>query len=306
MALTRVSFIPIPPGKQPGFDHADIYRGQSPTASRLYVAHTGADRIDIIDCLTNSYLGSLPDVPGVAGVLIDSEQDFLFSSDRGCARVSIYRCSDETLLGRVGVGDRPNGLAYDSGRRRLFVFNIGDPPGVNCTVSVVAVDQMRVVATIPLPGRPRWAVYDAATEQVYANVREPAHIVVLNANHLEIARAFNVPVAGPHGLALVGERLLCAADGGALVALDRDQGTVLGSVTLPGEPDVVIHDPVSARLYVAIGSPGVVSIIDEQRLVTLETVQTESGAHTIGWNPDTRTLYAFLPVSEGAAVFAEQ
>ena len=91
MPLIRVAFIPLPPGKQPGFDHADLYRGQSPEASRLYVAHTGADRIDIIDCPTNSYLGFLADVPGVAGVLIDSEQDFLFSSDRGCARASIYR-----------------------------------------------------------------------------------------------------------------------------------------------------------------------------------------------------------------------
>jgi hypothetical protein len=114
MPLTRASFIPIPPGKNPGFDHADFYRCQSPAVSRLYVAHTGADRIEVIDCLSNSYLRSLPDVPGVAGILIDSEQDFLFSSDRGCARVSIYRCSDETVLGRVGVGDRPNGLAYDA------------------------------------------------------------------------------------------------------------------------------------------------------------------------------------------------
>jgi hypothetical protein len=38
----------------------------------------------------------------------------------------------------------------------------------------------------------------------------------------------------------------------------------------------------------------------------LESIKTESGAHTIGWNPDTRTLYAFLPASGGAAVFAEQ
>jgi DNA-binding beta-propeller fold protein YncE len=306
MALARVGFILIPPGKEPGFDHADVYRAESPAVSRLYVAHTGADRIEIIDCHTNSYLGSLSDLPGVAGVLIDSEQDFLFSSDRGCARVSIFRCSNETLLGRIGVGDRPNGLAYDPDRRHLFVFNIGDPPGVNCTASVVAVDEMRVIATIPLPGRPRWAVYDGTTEQVYANVREPAQIVVLNAKQLEIARTFNVPIAGPHGLAIAGERLFCAADGGALVALDRDSGAVLGSVTLPGEPDVVIHDSASARLYVAIGSPGVVSVIDAQRLVTLETVPTESGAHTIGWNADTRTLYAFLPSSGGAAVFAEQ
>ena len=106
MTFTRVAFISLPPGKEPGFDHADVYRCHSPTASRLYVANTGADRIDIIDCLANSYLGSLQHLPGVAGVLIDSEQDFLFSSDRSCARVSIYRCSNETLLGRVGVGER--------------------------------------------------------------------------------------------------------------------------------------------------------------------------------------------------------
>src|SRR6185295_15270132 len=78
------------------------------------------------------------------------------------------------LLDRVAVGYRPNGLAYDPTRRRLFVFNIGDPPGVNCTVSVVAVDELRVIATVPLPGRARWAVYDAVTEHVYANVQKPA------------------------------------------------------------------------------------------------------------------------------------
>ncbi|MBI4317042.1 MAG: YncE family protein [Chloroflexi bacterium] len=306
MALRKVGFIPIPPGKQTGFDHADVCRGQTPAASRLYVAHTGADRIEVIDCLTNTYLHSLSDLPGVAGVLIDSEQHLLFSSDRGCARVSIYRCSDGALLARVGVGQRPNGLAYDPARRRLFVFNIGDAPGENCTVSVVAIDKMRLISTIPLPGRPRWAVYDSVTEQVYANVREPAQIVVLNADNLQIVRAFDVPAAGPHGLTIAGERLLCAADAGALLALHRDTGQVLGSVSLPGEPDVIMHDPMLARLYVAIGSPGIVAVVDEKRMEMLETISTEPGAHTIGWNPDESTLYAFLPASEGAAVFQDQ
>jgi DNA-binding beta-propeller fold protein YncE len=306
MALTRKCFIPISPGKRADFDHADIYRCESTGTSRLYVAHTGADRIEVIECSSNSYVRSLPDVPGVAGILIDSKQDFLFSSDRGCARISIYRCSDETLLGRVAVGDRPNGLAYDPDRRHLFVFNIGDPPGVNCTSSVVAVDEMRVIATIPLPGRPRWAVYDAATEHVYANIQEPAQIIGLSATDLKITRAFHVPVAGPHGLVIAGERLFCAADGAALVALHRDTGAVLGSVALPGAPDVVMHDPALARLYVAVGSPGVISVNDQQSLKTLQKVPTEPGAHTIGWNPDTRTLYAFLPTSAAAAVFVEE
>src|SRR4030095_5578718 len=230
MALKTAGFIPIPPGKQPGFDHADVYRRAAPATSRLYVAHTGADRIEVIDCPSNSHLRSIPDLPGVAGILIDNGQNLLFSSDRGCARASIYRCSDETLLGRVQVGERPNGLAYDPVRHHLFVVSIGDPPGVNCTVSVIEVDEMRVIATIPLPGRPRWAVYDAATEHIYANVQKPAQIVVLSAKDLKIARAFNVPTAGPHGLAISNERLFCAADGGALVALDRDSGAGLARI----------------------------------------------------------------------------
>ena len=65
-----------------------------------------------------------------------------------------------------------------------------------------------------------------------------------------------------------------------------------------------MHDPALARLYVAIGSPGVVSVIDDQRLETVQTVSTESGAHTIGWNPDTRTLYAFLPGSVAARQYS--
>jgi DNA-binding beta-propeller fold protein YncE len=241
----------------------------------------------------------------VAGVLIDNDQDLLFSSDRGCARVSIFRGSDEQLLGQVAVGQRPNGLAYDPTRRRLFVFNIGDPPGQNCTVSVVALGEMQVVRSVPLPGRPRWAVYDAATDQVFANIQVPAQIVVFDAEAMQITRAIEVPAAGPHGLAIRGERLFCAADGGELVALHRDTGAVVGTVRLAGEPDVIMQDEALARLYVAVGDPGVVHAIDTQRLELLETVPTELDAHTIGWHPDCKVLYVFLPSSQGASVFLE-
>jgi DNA-binding beta-propeller fold protein YncE len=306
MTLVRSGFIPVPPGATPGFDHADVYHNSTTATTRLYVAHTGADRIDVIDCGTNRYLRALLDLPGVAGVLIDNNQDLLFSSDRGCARISVYRCSDETLLGRVGVGPRPNGLAYDPTRRRLFVFNLGEPPGENCTLSVVALDAMQLVATIPLTGRPRWAVYDADTDSVYANIRSPAQIVAIAASPLAITRILDVPVDGPHGLAIAGERMFCAADGAALVVLNRNTGALLKTLPLPGEPDVVMYASALERLYIAIGMPGVVCAVDTAQLSLIETLPTEPGAHTIGWNPVHQTLYVFMPTSMGVAVFAEQ
>src|SRR5215216_5018368 len=138
MSLARVGFIPVPAGGRPGFDHADVYRADR----RMYVAHTGADRVDVLDCREHVFLRSLSELPGVAGVLLEEEKDLLFTSDREAARVSIFRCSDEQLLGRVAVGAHPNGLAYDRRRRRLYVFNLGEPLGEGCTVSVVDVDTM--------------------------------------------------------------------------------------------------------------------------------------------------------------------
>ncbi len=302
MSLVRAGFVPLPAAEKPGFDHADVYRA----GRRMYVAHTGGDRVEVLDCDARTFLRSLPDLLGVAGVLVDEEHDLLVTSDRAAARVSVFRCSDEQLLGQVAVGPHPNGLAYDRRRRRLYAFNLGEPPGEDCSVSVVDLGSIRVIAELPLPGRPRWAVYDVERDRVYANIREPGQITVIDADQPAIERAFPVRSEGPHGLWLDSGRLFCAADGGALVVLDRDGGKVLASLPLPGAPDVVMHDPDLRRLYVAVGEPGLVCSFDSDRLEQLETIETEQGAHTIGWDPDGRCLYVFCPESGGAAVFEEQ
>ena len=304
MSLHRIGFIPVPPGREPGFDHADIWLGEG--GPRMYLAHTGADRVDVIDCGAKEFLRSLDDLPGVAGVLIDGEHDLLVTSDRGCGRVSLFRCSDEELLGRVQVGPHPNGLAYDRARRRVYSFNLGEPLGEGCTTSIVDLNSMSMIDELSLPGRPRWAVYDAELDVVYANIREPAEIVVVDCGQVALSRSLPVPSAGPHGLWLSGGRLFCAADGGALVVLDRSSGGVLGQLPLPGVPDVVMHDAELRRLYVAIGDPGLVCSFDSDRLKPVEVVETEVGAHTIGWDPAGRCLYVFCPQSGGAVVYEER
>lgn len=211
MALARTGFIPIPPGPRPGFDHADVYSGRGASARRLYVAHTGADRVDVIDCAAGTYLRSLPGHPGVAGVLADSREGLLFTSDRDAAQVRVYRCSDEKLQARVRTGAHPNGLAFDPARGRLFAFNLGEPAGQNCTASVIDLDRPRVVATITLPGRPRWAVYDTASDRIFANIRQPAQILVIDPDRDHVERVISVPAEGPHGLQIDGDRLFCAA-----------------------------------------------------------------------------------------------
>ena len=54
------------------------------------------------------------------------------------------------------------------------------------------------------------------------------------------------------------------------------------------------------------GIPGVVEVIDAPTLTKLDTVWTAPGAHTIAWEPDRRTLYAFLPERCGVLALSEQ
>jgi DNA-binding beta-propeller fold protein YncE len=307
LTLRRVGFTAVPPGARAGFDHADTYLG--PHGSRLYVAHTGADRLDVLDCKSGAYLRSIEGFPGVAGVLADSANDLLFTSDRTAARVSILRASDEAMVGQVAVDPRPNGLAFDPNARNLYSFNLGEPAGTNCTVSVVSVDALRVVATLQLPGRPRWAVFDAESRSTYANISDPAVIVVIDGDSLAISRSITVPVAGPHGLAIVGghgeSSLWCAADAGQLVVIGARTGATSARLPLTGGPDVVMYDRDLHRVYVAVGSPGTVMAFDTRHQKELETIGTEEGAHTIGWDPVTRRLFVFQPKSCGVGIYED-
>jgi hypothetical protein len=302
LTLRQVAAIEVPRGARPGFDHADVYlAGQR---SRMYVAHTGADRIDVFDCARRAYLRELPGHPGVAGVLIDSQRDLLLATDRAAARLSVYRVSDESLLARVAVGQRPNGVALDTNGMRAYTFDLGDPPGEGCTFSVVDLERWALIAQRALPGRPRWAAHDDAARVIYANISDPPCVVVIDTATAQVSRTIPVPAAGPHGLALIDGLLFCAADAGELVVLDTT-GTVRARLPLTGAPDVLMYDRDRGRVYVAIGSPGHVQSFDTKGLRPLETVETQEGAHTIGWDPQRKELWAFSPRASAALVFAD-
>lgn len=148
-------------------------------------------------------------------------------------------------------------------------------------------------------------MYDADDDRILANIQAPAEIAIIDAESMEITGVFDVPSEGPHGMAVISDRIFCSADGRVLVVLDRVSGDVIASLDLPGVPDVVMVDPVLRHLYVAIGEPGVVCVCDVDTPAHLGTTETERGAHTIGIDPARHTVYAFLPSSSGAAVLGD-
>jgi DNA-binding beta-propeller fold protein YncE len=306
MGLELLGYIDLPENLNPGgFDHAAVHCG----SGRLYVAHTANNALDVIDCVQDRYLHSIPNLIGVAGALVSDEQNLVFTSNRGENTVGIFAPDNEARLTKVGVGIRPNGLAYDPGKDLLLAANVGNPEIPDSfTLSMVNVKEQRMMASVRVPGRTRWTLFDAQGELFYVNIADPAEIVVLASNSPDrMARTVTVPAHGPHGLDFDPEdrRLFCACDAARLVILKADSGEVLKQLELSGSPDVIFFNRVLRHLYVAIGDPGVVDVFDGDRMERIETVQTEPGAHTLGFDAERNKVYAFLPKTHRAGVYVD-
>ena len=307
MGLELLGYIELPENLKPGgFDHAAVHCG----LGRLYVAHTANDALDVIDSVQDRYLHSIPSLTGVAGALVSEKQNLVFTSNRGENTVGIFRPDDEARLAKVAVGIRPNGLAYDPVKSLLLAANVGDPDIPDSfPLSIVNVREQRMVASVRVPGRTRWTVFDPQSEVFYVNIAEPAQIVVVASREPDrVARTIPIAAAGPHGLDFDGEhrRLFCACDSKQLIILEADSGKALKQVELSGPPDVIFFNQRLRHLYVATGDPGVVDVFDTDRLTRIETIQTEPGAHTIGFDAERNKIFAFLPKTHRAAAYLDR
>ena len=221
MGLELLGYIELPENLKPGgFDHAAVHCG----LGRLYVAHTANDALDVIDSVQDRYLHSIPSLTGVAGALVSEKQSLVFTSNRGENTVGIFRPDDEARLAKVAVGIRPNGLAYDPVKSLLLAANVDDPDIPDSfTLSIVNVREQRMVASVRVPGRTRWTVFDGQSEVFYVNIAEPAQIVgVASREPDRVARTIPIAALGPHGLDFDGEhrRLFCACDSKQLIILE--------------------------------------------------------------------------------------
>ncbi len=309
MSLREVARIRLPKhSSDGGFDHAAV----DTATDRLYVAHTANDGVDVVDLEGRTYLRSVPQLKGVAGVWVDGSQRFLFTSNRGEDTASVFRIDSggEHEILRVATGVRPNGMAFDPGRQLWLIAGVGDakrsdaPP----TLTFVGLRERKVLSSIKVPGRTRWATYHRPSDAFYVNIADPASILRIKADDVtQVGRTYPVAAKGPHGLEQDpgGDVLYCACDDAVLLALNVVSGEIRKVGPLAGSPDVLWLDPASKRLYAATDDAATVQVFGTDPPRLLETYPTSRGAHTLTVDPKRHEVHAFLPETQEDLVLAE-
>ncbi len=301
-------YVDLPPPRNDGtseFDHGDVHRA----TGRVFVAHTAANTVEIVDGLTHKHLKTIPGCPEGSGVLCAQEEGIVFAAARGAGKALVIEAATGRTLSEITVGPRPNGLAWDIQRKRLLVADVQENQALLLSPVGSSWDSSwQTDLTVPLPGRPRWCVYDAPRSRFLVNIREPACVAVLSAVSGEQVALWPVSAAGPHGLDLDtdGERAFVACDAGVVAALELEDGHEVGQAPIAGPPDAIWYNARRQRLYVAIEDPGVVDVINTQTMTLEEEISTERGAHTTAFDPARQRLYVFLPATCRVAVYDER
>src|SRR5438270_731227 len=151
------------------------------------------------------------------------------------------------------------------------------------------------------------AVFDGARAAFCVNIAGPPWIQIVDARTRLVTRTIPLAATGPHGLDLdaARRRLFCACDDGALIEVDLETWAPATRATLSGPPDVIFFNAHLRHLYVAVGEPGVIDVLDTESWRRIETMPTERGAHTLAFDARHDTVYAFLPESHRAAVYQD-
>jgi DNA-binding beta-propeller fold protein YncE len=302
--LALRQYIPLPPHPMGDFDHGDVYL----ESGRVFVANTAAGTVEVIDGEQLRHLTTIPRCTEASGVLAAQDDALIFAAARGAGKLLVIDPIALDVLRTVAVGVRPNGLAWDSLRKHLLVADVQDT-----IARLVDPHAGEVMASVGLPGRPRWVVYHQASDRFLVNIREPACEAVLSADPFALVEQFPVWSPGPHGLDLdqYGRRAFVACDGSTVVTLDLVKGREIARVSIAGPPDAIWHNHRFGRLYVSIAhlgtldqAPGVIDVVNTTTMTVEEQITTEAGAHTTAYDAQRQRLYVFLP-SCRVAVYEE-
>jgi len=297
MALKLNGTIAIPDSVGSSFDHGAF----DPKTRRVFVAHTGRDRVEVIDHDTGKHLASLPGFKEAAGVAADD--GVVLVTNRGAASMAVVDALSLETRAVFKTGPKPNGVAIAARRSFAIAASIGDE-AERPKLHVISFDGLQQYA-VELPGAPRWCVTDADAKRVFLAIREPSMVLVAQLPDLTNIEHWKIRAGGAHGLEIDHRRgrLYVACDDKVLTEIDIGSGEVSNEWPIAGAPDVTFLNPTTGLVHVAIGRPGLVESVDPRTGTSVQTM-TGPGAHTTAIVAPDR-LYVFSPSHGAALVFAD-
>lgn len=271
-------------GGDGGWDYLTLDAG----ARRLYISRS--THVLVVDPDSGTAMGTISDTPGVHGVAVAPGLGTGYTSNGHDGTVTAFDLRTLRQLARVKVGTNPDAIVYEPTSKRVFAFN-----GGSRNASVIDAQSASVTDTLPLDGKPEFAVADGHGA-IYLNLEDKSELVKIDASQASIrARWPLAPCENPTGMAMdVQQRRLFVGCGNRLMAIvDADQGRVIATLPIGAGCDATAFDPQSNLAFSSNGDGTltVVREVDPNRFVVVDNVATRIGARTMALDSTRQRIY---------------
>jgi DNA-binding beta-propeller fold protein YncE len=275
----------IPVGGDGGWDYLSV----DAAGRRLYVSH--GTKVVVVDIDKDAVVGEIADTPGVHGLAVASELKRGFTSNGRENKSSIVDLETLKTLSKVDTGQNPDGMLFEPGHQEVYMFN-----GRGQSATVFEAGSGKVVATIPLSGKPEFGVADPQAGRVYNNIEDKSEVAVIDTKTHQVVETWQItPGEEASGMAIDAEhhRLFLGCDNKLMVMMDSTNGKVVTSVPIDQGVDATAFDPGTQLAFASCGA-GTVTIAKEEtpeKLTVVQMLATERGARTMTLDPKTHNIY---------------
>lgn len=273
-----------------GWDYISVDESNS----IVFVSHSSM--VQAIDIKTGKLAGTIPDTKGIHGIAIAIGLNKGFTSNGRDSSVTVFNLQTLETITKIKIPARnPDAIIYDPFSRKVFTFN-----GGSANSTVLDGESNKVIGTIPLDGKPEFAVTDN-NGRIFVNIEDKNIISVINSSTLKVEKSWSIaPGDEPSGLAIdnTNHRLFSVCSNKLMIVIDIETGKIITTLPIGNRCDGVAFDPELKRVYSSNGEGTitVVQEIDANKFKILETITTQLGARTIAVNKTTHHLY--LPTAE--------
>jgi DNA-binding beta-propeller fold protein YncE len=255
LPLKTVATVPLPGGSS-RLDYPSI----DSKRNRLYIAHLGGGLVIVFDTKKRRVVKTIS-APGAHGVLAVPALGRVYASATDDHELLTIDEQSGKVIARAPAGEYPDGIAYDSADRRVYV---SDESG---GVETVFTANGRRIGTVQLGGEAGNVQYDAVANRVLVDVQSRNEVAVINPRTNRVIRRVALPgCENNHGLLVDAPRRLAfvACQGNAtLLTLDLRHMKITGRASIGQSPDVLAFDTSLRRLYVSAES-GDVAVFAER------------------------------------------
>jgi YVTN family beta-propeller protein len=281
--LKRYS-LSAPPGGKEYWDYITF----DSTSGRLYLSHN--TEVKVVDADNGAELGNIPGLSRVHGIALVGALNKGYISDGGADEAVVFDPKTLKVTGHIKTGKNPDCIIYDPASKHVFTFN-----GRSNDASVIDPQQDTVVATIPMGGRPEYAVADGMGT-IYDNIEDKNEVAVVDSRSNTIKARWPIAPAeeaSAMDMDVQHHRLFVGGHNKLLAVMNSDNGKVMQTFPIGSGVDTNIFDPETGLIFTAVRE-GILHIFHEDspdKFRAVQDVKTEFGARNAALDRKTHRLF---------------